>query len=177
VSVEDHIYLISAHICNKTLDKHLHCKYIIITYSVSNNGDKVMSNIYTIHVRKDIIEKLIKAKIELGLNPEMVFKHYANEGLIPKAKSKGMGQGKGRQAVYPEYVFDMVKKIRKLQKSGKKIAEIKEIITKKYKWVFHLEDIEKLKTLRFPDQQIIDNYCELWGINENGRKKVQRKPD
>jgi hypothetical protein len=46
-----------------------------------------MSNIYKIHIRKDLIEKLIKENTELGLKPETVFKYYANAGLIPKAKS------------------------------------------------------------------------------------------
>ena len=81
-----------------------------------------------------------------------------------------MGQGKGRQAVYPEYVQNMVQEIRQLQNNGEKIAEIKVIITNKYKWVFHLEDLEKLSSLRFPDQKIIDNYCKLWRINETGKK-------
>jgi hypothetical protein len=154
-------------------------KRLTFTYSVSIlkyglhckcKEKYIMSNVHKLVIRKDIIENLIKEKIELGLKPEMVFKHYETEGLIPKAKSKGMGQGKGRQAVYPEYVHNMVKMIRQLQSSGKKIAAIKEIIIKKYKWAFHLEDLDMLKTLRFPDQQIIDNYCNHWGIDESGKK-------
>ncbi len=122
-------------------------------------------------IRKDIINRLVQDKIEFGLSPENAFKHYENEGLIPKAQSRGMGQGQGRQVLYPDYVYDMVKHIRQLKDSGKKIAEIKELILKKYKWAFHLEDLEKLKSLTFPDQKIIDNYCETWGIHETGKKK------
>ncbi len=135
-------------------------------YTVSKGAN--MSKVYKVIIRKDIIKNLIQEKIDLGLKPETVFKYYETEGLIPKAKSKGMGQGKGRQPVYPEYVHAMVKNIRQLQSNGKKIAEIKEIIIEKYKWVFHLEDLELLRTLRFPNQQIIDNYCKLWGIDETG---------
>ena len=122
-------------------------------------------------IRKDIINRLVQEKLEFGLKPENAFKHYENEGLIPKAQSRGMGQGQGRQVLYPDYVYDMVKHIRQLKDSGKKIAEIKELILKKYKWAFHLEDIEKLKSLTFSDQKKIDNYCETWGIHETGKKK------
>lgn len=127
--------------------------------------------VYQLVIRKDIINRLVQDKIEFGLRPENAFKHYENEGLIPKAQSRGMGQGQGRQVLYYDYVYDMVKHIRKLKDSGKKIAEIKAVILKKYKWAFHLEDIEKLKSLTFSDQKIIDNYCETWGIDESGKKK------
>ena len=92
-------------------------------YTVSIGAN--MPKSYKVIIRKDIIKNLIQEKIDLGLKPETVFKYYETEGLIPKAKSKGMGQGKGRQPVYPEYVHAMVKNIRQLQSNGKKIAEIK----------------------------------------------------
>jgi phage terminase small subunit len=129
------------------------------------------NKVYQLVLRKDMINDLVKEKIEFGLKPENAFKHYENEGLIPKAQSRGMGQGQGRQVLYPEYVFDMVKQIRELKDGGKKITDIKAVITKKYKWAFHLEDLEQLKSLTFSDQKIIDYYCETWGIHETGRKK------
>jgi len=73
--------------------------------------------------KKEILKKLKEENIDLGKNPYRTLIYYQQEGLLPQAE--GM---RGREALYPDKIINIIKRIRVFQRGGDTLAEIKKFM-------------------------------------------------
>lgn len=117
------------------------------------------------YLRKtEIVERLKERGIEFKKNPSMTLRYYENEGLIPKAVAHGFGRGRGKASFYPEITVEMIIKLRGLQESGYKLKLIKHMFDEEFRKYYQWQDLKVLKSLRFGQNQVIESYGEIEGI-------------
>jgi len=98
--------------------------------------------------KKEILDQLKQEKIHLGRNPERTFVYYQELGLLP-TKRKDFTSTKDRMLLFPDWTPKVIKTIKRLQREGKKLKEIKTALdeaqglTKTLKKVLGLEQNEE----------------------------------
>lgn len=76
--------------------------------------------------KKEILGQLKNSNVSLGKNPERTFVYYQEMELVPKGKTF-LSTNK-RVALFPDWVPTLIKNIKKYQREGKKLSEIKKAL-------------------------------------------------
>lgn len=98
--------------------------------------------------KEEILNQLKKENVDLGKNPERNFVYYQELGLIPTKGNSHVSTQK-RRLLFPDWTPKLIKTIKRLQREGKKLREIKtalgesQSLTKTLKKVLGLEQNEE----------------------------------
>ena len=114
--------------------------------------------------KKDLTGRLLQEGIPLKPN---TIRYYEVEGLIPSPISRGLGRGKGKLSHYPKVVIDIIRDIKQLKSQGMSLRLIKFELSNRYREWYHTEDIKKIMSLRFYNRDLLETYCQTWGISLN----------
>ena len=114
--------------------------------------------------KKDLTGRLLQEGIPLKPN---TIRYYEVEGLIPSPISHGLGRGKGKISHYPKVVIDIIRDIKQLKSQGMSLRLIKFELSNRYREWYHTEDIKKILSLRFYNRDLLETYCQTWGISLN----------
>lgn len=99
--------------------------------------------------KEQILSQLKKENVDLGKNPERTFVYYQELGLLP-TQGKSHVSTQKRRLLFPDWTPKLIKTIKRLQREGKKLKEIKtalgesQSLTKTLKKVLGLEPNEEI---------------------------------
>ena len=74
--------------------------------------------------KQQILSQLKKENVDLGKNPERTFVYYQELGLLP-IQGKSHVSIQKRRVLFPDWTPKVIKTIKRLQREGKKLREIK----------------------------------------------------
>jgi len=94
--------------------------------------------------KEQILTQLKKENVDLGKNPQRTFVYYQEMGLLP-IQGKSHVSIQKRRVLFPDWTPKVIKTIKKLQREGKKLRDIKAALDESESSIKNLKKVLGLK--------------------------------